>query len=264
MSQTLEITKVDNVTEEERKRIEYNSRIKENYRKMMTMDCSELKNGGLEERTYSYPSLDSYKPLLARREITFEDVLIPEEVKKETQQRPQAQATQRAYSSNIDFSSTIYTSSAYREAALRKERAASAVAETTDETLCMPTSTTLQYGTRPLMQTSTAPVAAPTAKTGVATANSTEVAASQDMRAYYTSLAKKVAVAFAVAVVVMMVVIAINSAVLGGIDLQIMNLQQELSALQAQAQSLQQAIANETSWESILEFIQQSGMIQAV
>lgn len=340
MSQTLGFIQTDRYTEEDNKRKSYNSQISENYQRMMTMNSSDWANQLLEERFQSSP--EAQKRLQPRRPITFENVVIPENVRRETQQypvmhqapvaqqyptmrqapvvqqypamrqapvaqqypamqqtpvvqqyptmqqapvaQPNMQTAQTAYVPKTNYSDSIYTSSANRQAAWQNERAAATVAEVRDETLSMPTSTTLQYGrqAQAAMQTAAsvapayapgyttyspaqpaAPAYAPTAAPKVETGTRTVASAAEDMRAYYASLAKKVLVAFAVAFVVMMVVIAVNSAILGSINLELTALQEELSVLQAEVSELQQSIAQETSWESILAFIQQNGMIQS-
>jgi hypothetical protein len=68
---------------------------------------------------------------------------------------------------------------------------------------------------------------------------------------------------FAVAFLVLMTVITINSAILGGMDVELTALQQALDEVMAHVADLQNAIAQERSWSSILEFIEQSGMVAA-
>ncbi len=240
MSEILELTKTENVTKEE-----HNARIGENYQKLFTANCSELKNSAVEE--VKYPSLDAYRPLHTRRELTFEDVQIPEEVVNE----PRAQAPKANTAPAIDYKNSIYNDPAYRQAALRREQAVMESDEEESE-LSMPTGTTLQYG----KATAQSVTYAPTAKM-----DRVVFTAVNDEKVYLAALAKKVAVAVAVAFVVMMVVIAVNSAVLNGMNLQIIDLQQTLYTLQSEVQGLEQAIANETSWETILSFIQTNGMV---
>ena len=287
MSETVKTeTSVETLTEEERRRIEFNSRIGENYRRMMTMDGAALKNEvKTEER--QYPSLDAYRPLHARKEITFEDVQIPEEIRRETEmyysgdaRNAAAPAPTRTYSPVQNFQDSIYAAPGYREAALRRERASamqSAMAQTltADETLSMPTATTLQYGNvdgqaAPMYATATAMPAAPAMPAAMPAAMPRVIAsAAQDARAYYAALLKKAVVGFAVACVLLLVVIAVNSAILSGMNGEIASLQQTLDSIAAQAADLQAQIdsfivpGENGVPPAIWEFITESGMIAA-
>lgn len=277
MSETVKTeTSVETLNEEERKRIEFNSRIGENYRRMMTMDGAALKSEvKIEER--QYPSLDAYRPLHARKEITFEDVQIPEEIRRETEMYNGASAAPaRKYSPVQDFQNSIYAASGYREAALRRERASamqSAMAQTltADETLSMPTATTLQYGNvsgqaAPMYFEATAMPAAPAMPAAMPRVIAS---AAQDARAYYAALLKKAVVGFAVACVLLLVVIAVNSAILSGMNSEIASLQQTLDSIAAQAADLQAQIdsfivpGENGVPPAIWEFITENGMIAA-
>ena len=281
MSETVKTeTSVETLTEEERKRIEFNSRIGENYRRMMTMDSAALKSEvKTEER--QYPSLDAYRPLHTRKEITFEDVQIPEEIRRETEMYNGASAAPaRKYSPVQNFQDSIYAAPGYREAALRRERASamqSAMAQTltADETLSMPTATTLQYGNvsgqaAPMYATATAMPAAPAMPAAMPAAMPRVIAsAAQDARAYYAALLKKAVVGFAVACVLLLVVIAVNSAILSGMNSEIASLQQTLDSIAAQAADLQAQIdsfivpGENGVPPAIWEFITENGMIAA-
>lgn len=281
MSETVKTeTSVETLTEEERKRIEFNSRIGENYRRMMTMDGAALKSEvKTEER--QYPSLDAYRPLHARKEITFEDVQIPEEIRWETEMYNGASvAPAKKYSPVQDFQNSIYAAPGYREAALRRERASamqSAMAQTltADETLSMPTATTLQYGNvsgqaAPMYFEATAMPAAPAMPAAMPVTMPRVIAsAAQDARAYYAALLKKAVVGFAVACVLLLVVIAVNSAILSGMNSEIASLQQTLDSIAAQAADLQARIdsfivpGENGVPPAIWEFITENGMIAA-
>ena len=248
MSRILEQTTVDSMMEEERKRVEHNARNRENLQKLIHMDASQWRREQAQAER-EYPSIESYRPAHARREITFEDVLIPEEVQRETRAAVVERLKQSSPSPAANFSDSIYASPTYRQAAIARERGALATA-TEEEQLSMPTGTTLQYAN----SVAVAEKAQPYTEKVVFTAQ-------QDDTAYLAAVLRKLAITFAVAFAVLMVVVTINSAILNGLDMQIISLQQELSALQAQAADLQQAIAQETSWESIWNFIQANGMV---
>ncbi len=281
-------TSAETLTEEERRRREYNSRIGENYRRMMTMDSAALTNEMEQERRY--PSLDAYRPLHARREITFEDVQIPESIRRETETyagRPSAPApkAKAAPSAGIDFQNSIYASPAYRAAALRREQQKSAwemQAEEADETLAMPTATTLQYGKAtlysgtyaraeraPEVMTAPVPPYAPPAAARPAAMPRVVATPAEDAHAYYAALLKKVIVCFAVAFVVLMVVIAVNSAILSSMDAEIATLQQTLDALANEVAALQESVnayivpGENGVPPAIWDFIVENGMVPA-
>lgn len=268
-----EPAKTETLSEEERKRIEYNSHIGENYRRIMTMDGAALRNEKTEER--HYPSLDAFRPLHARKEITFEDVQIPEEIRRETElfasnaSAPAAPAERRTAPA-FEFRNSIYADPGYREAARRKEAAfrGETAATAPDEALAMPTPTTLQYGKATAQEAfwetdATLPAAAPAALPRVI------ATPAEDARAYYAALLKKVLVGFAAAFVVMMVVIAVNSAVLNGMNLEIAALQQTLDTLSQEVAALQEAVGQYTIAgpngvpPAIWDFIVENGMILA-
>lgn len=248
MGDTLELRKTENLTSEEEKRREHNAHTAENYRKMMTMGTAEDTDGyvALDK---GYPSLSDYRPVHARREITFEDVLIPDEVRNET--RSQNYTTASYTSASPDYANSIYTDSAYREAAFRREKESKTlfVPDAEENELSMPTEATLQY--------------APAATTAQATATVQQALsyASEETRAYYASLAKKVAIVFGVAFVALMAVIIVNTVILNGMELQIVDFQQALTALQMEVKDLQSQIDSETAWDSVWAFIQANGMI---
>ena len=275
MSETVKTqTSAETLTEEERRRREFNSRIGENYRRMMTMDGAALRNE-VKTQERQYPSLDAYRPLHARREITFEDVQIPEEIRRETEGRAPAagrgSVQAKSYSPVQDFQSSIYAAPGYREAALRRELAsarqsAAAEAPAEDDALSMPTATTLQYGSATEQANAKAaalPLSAPVSFPHVI------ATPAEDARAYYAALLKKVAVAFAVALTLMLIVVAVNSAILSGMNAEMVSLQQTLDALAAQAGELQEQVnaflvpGENGVPPAVWDFILQNGMVAA-
>ena len=238
---------------EAQKREAYNAKISENYKRLIEGNVSDLKEEATSENTHrKYDSLDAYKPLHARKEITFEDVQVPEELMANAQARPQARpVTEKAPAPTRE---NIFTSKEYVEAANRMATQTGVVfaPEVRDETLSVPTGTTLQYGA-----TQTAENIA-TKPASVASVQSVAAERSQ----YYAQLLKKVIAIFAVAVVVLLVAITVNSAVLRGMDVRLSDLQGTLEVLRKEVEALQQSVQNETSMKSILEFISRVGMIK--
>jgi hypothetical protein len=92
---------------------------------------------------------------------------------------------------------------------------------------------------------------------------SKETVAVSAEREYYLNLAKKYLAIFAVAFLVMMTVITVNSVILNGMDIELTTLQQTLQSVMDQVSELQSAIAAERDWSSILEFIERTGMVLA-
>ncbi|MBP5242588.1 MAG: hypothetical protein J6Z36_02735 [Clostridia bacterium] len=124
--------------------------------------------------------------------------------------------------------------------AMQNERVSTAFASASaDATLSMPTQTTLQY---------TKPAAS---KMKTAAVQKTDDA----VRVYYAQLAQKLAVMLAVTFAIMMVVIAVNSAIINGMDMQIVNLEQTLEVLQNTYAELQSSIQEATNLETFLQFL---------
>lgn len=220
---------------QEQTREEHNAHIGERYRRMMSMDYSAAQNdapAASSART-EYSSIASARPVF-ERPLTFEQVEIPEELQRPAQKRAPEQKRDR-------YAESVCSSPSYRAAVFGTgER------EEEESELSRPTGTTLQY-----LEVK----AEPTVKTQKAESAVT------DLQRYYASVLKNCIVVFAVAFVVVMAVIAINSAVLGGLDLRIADLQQTYLSLTAQYNGLLESIAQETGWESILAFIEANGMI---
>lgn len=234
---------------EAQKRDAYNAKISENYKRLIEGNVSDLKEEATSENTHrKYDSLDAYKPLHARKEITFEDVQVPAELMADTEVRSVEKKAP------VSTGENIFTSKAYVEAANRmaSQTGTVFVPETTDETLSVPTDTTLQYS---------AAQAATETFTQTKTVSSAKSVAAERSE-YYAQLLKKVITVFAVAVFILLVAITVNSAVLRGMDVQLSGLQETLEALRKEVEALQQAVKDETSMESILEFISKVGMIK--
>lgn len=277
----------ETLLKEEQERLEYNSQIPANYQNLMTMSGAELrKEENLPERKYS--TIDSYKPYYSNqyygdKEITFEDVQIPDGMQWGAKQAEEPKKAQ-AYSPALDFQNSIYADPYYRKAAgeLSSRRQliqpepeypeaqpapgpeqAYAQAQAAqapgmyqrqayyDESLAFPTATTLQYG-----QAAARPHAAEDTRTRAVVRS-----AEEDEQLYYAALAKKLIVFFSVVFVALLVVIGINTAVINGMDIEIAALEETLAALQQEVADLQEAIADATSWETILEFIESHGMV---
>lgn len=235
---------IDIVTEAQ-KREAYNAKIGENYKRLMEGNVSELKNEAVSQSAQrKYDSLDAYKPLHARKEITFEDVQIPADFMAQNTAPVKNAAPAQTIGRDSVLQSKEYVEASNRMAA---QSGAAFAPQTQDQSLFVPTSATLQYGS------------AQTAAKPAAQAAAQSVAAEQS--AYYAQMLKKVIAVFAVAVVALLLVITVNSAVLRGMDLQIENLQVTLDALRAEVEALQQAVESETAWENILDYILGLGMI---
>lgn len=239
------------IVSESQKRESHNAKNKENYNRLINGDLSDIKEGvSSENKTVKYDSLNAFRPLHERREITFEDVQIPADLmaNAETHSMP---------SSKVQHTENILTSRGYVEAANRMAAQTDSVLapETADETLSVPTGTTLQYAGG-----QTATEADVKTVTRTATVSSIKSVAAERSE-YYAKLLKKVIAVFAVAAVVLLTIIAVNSAVLRGLDVYLNDLNLALEALKEEVAALEEAVEEETSWESILEFITQAGML---
>lgn len=269
---------------EEEERQKYNAQIPENYQNLMTMSGAELKKEeNLPERKYL--TIDSWNPLYyGNKEITFEAVQIPDDMQWGAKQAEEPKKAP-AYSPTLDFQNSIYADPYYRKAAgelssrrqliqpepeypeaqpapdfgqgymMQGAQAPGMYQQQAyyDESLAVPTATTLQYS-----QAAARPRAAEDTRTRAVVRS-----AEEDEQIYYAELAKKLIVFFSVVFVALLVVIGINTAVINGMDIEIAALEETLEALQQEVAELQEAIADATSWETILEFIESHGMVYA-
>lgn len=229
---------------EVRKRESYNAKIKENYKKLMEGDASDLKEKASETNAKErYESLNAFRPLHERREITFEDVQVPESFMATVQANPQGAVRQ-----TVRTAENILTSREYVEAANRMAEMTGAFAPVAENPVYAASAAVIDAPTieRPVERPMTRP--AESASASVANVD-------------YAKLLKTVIAAFAVTAVMLLIVIAVNSAVLRGMDVQLQALNASLEVVKSEVAALEAAIDEETAWESILEFIKRVGMV---
>ena len=250
MNNTLEKNASTLLEEQTRRECEeHNANISDNYKKLM--EASVTVEDVSKTETKRFTPLEYYRPVQERKEITFEDVLIPEnrmraqKAASPVTEKPDEASNRQKYA--IRERENVLNSPGYVEASRllekQSERVSAAFASaTTEETLSMPTQTTLQY---------TKPVAAAQHQTATAVANKADDA----VRVYYAQLAQKMAVILAAAFAVMMVVITINSAVINGMDIQIVNLEHTLETLQNTYAELQNSIQEAKDIATFLQYL---------
>jgi hypothetical protein len=273
MNSLLERQNTQSLSDEREKTEEqqHNAHIGENYRRLFAGSSTSVPGPQDEKR---FATIHEYNILASK--ITFEQAErerqeriqanIQENLQENMQAAPsEAQDQSTVSAAKIAATSEILNSPYYQEAVRRRSLGMEAEAPVSD----MPVSEAIEVPSREEeLATETAEKAADEAlraakESSKAMQKAKAVAVTSAEREYYLNLAKKYLAVFAVAFLVLMTVITINSAILGGMDVELTALQQALDEVMARVADLQNAIAQERSWSSILEFIEQSGMVAA-
>jgi hypothetical protein len=254
MNSLLERQKAETLSDERERTDEqqHNAQIGENYRRLFADSSTSAPERQEQEKRYA--TLEEYNILASK--ITFEQAEREKQEYTEALQR-EAQNDATVSAAKIAATSEILNSPYYQEAARRKEfgeESAAPVSESVAEPFreeSLAEETAREAARETLKAAEESSKAIQKAKTAPASAE----------REYYMNLAKKYLAVFAVAFLVLMTVITINSAIIGGLDVELTTLQQALDDVMGRVADLQNAIAQERSWSSILEYIEQSGMV---
>jgi hypothetical protein len=255
MNSLLERQKAETLSDERERTDEqqHNAQIGENYRRLFADSSTSAPERQEQEKRYA--TLEEYNILASK--ITFEQAEREKQEYTEALQR-EAQNDATVSAAKIAATSEILNSPYYQEAARRKEfgeESAAPVSESVAEPFreeSLAEETAREAARETLKAAEESSKAIQKAKTAVATSAERE---------YYINLAKKYLAVFAVAFLILMTVITINSAIIGGLDVELTTLQQALDDVMGRVADLQNAIAQERSWSSILEYIEQSGMV---
>lgn len=225
----------------EEKELRHNAEINANYQKYFCVNKQPEIEYFQETKSRS---LASRKDSAEFRE-TFEEVRRQDIERRllEVENRKNAAAQKSVYSAVKDaVNSDILNSEFYQRAAIRKEMGLTG--EVDEETV--------------------AEVKSAVQEVVSAVEEVNEVAKSQTAvasREQWEKFAKRAIALFAVAVILLMTVIAINSAVINGMDLEYATLQQTLQTLQNDIAVLRDSIAQQTSWESVFAYIRENGLV---
>ncbi len=229
---------------EEQKALNFNSRISDNYKKLINPDLKKAEEimGEAPAETYEEPVYDT-------PESYARAMLYPE--REQEQPAPQfvhQRVTEDLFRADSPINNRIaqieapaYEQPAYEQAAY--EQPAQAYAEEASEDLT-PTMTTIQYRTDLYREE--------------------QRAATEEKKGYsMTAKGKLLMCVYAIVVAVVLALIIINTSVLNNLDSSIAAREAELSSVAAQAQALQDEISELTSAESIISRAEEElGMIR--
>ena len=236
---------------EEQKALDFNSRIRNNYKKLIDHDFKRAEDIMGEapvaeaEPVYDSPEAYARATLYPEREQEQAPQFVHHRV-EEALFRADSPINRTAYAQPQApaYEQPAYEQAAYEQAAPAYEEYAQPYAEEASEDLT-PTATTIQYRTDLYRDE-----------------QQVQAAAEEKKRFAMTATGKLLMCVYAIVVVVVLSLIIINTSVLNTLDRSIAERQAQLDSIVAQAQALKEEVEELTSEESILARAEEMGIIK--
>ncbi len=234
------------VMTEEQKALDFNSRIRNNYKKLIDPDFKRA-----EDIMGEAPVQETAAPVYDSPEAYARATLYPEREQEQAPQfvhhrvegdlfRADSPINRTAYA---EPQAPAYEQPVYEQAAPAYEEYAQPYAEEASEDLT-PTATTIQYRSDLYREE-----------------QQVQTAAEEKKRFAMTATGKLLMCVYAIVVVVVLSLIIINTSVLNTLDRSIAERQAQLDSVVAQAQALKEEVEELTSEESILSRAEEMGII---
>ena len=243
------------VMTEEQKALDFNSRIRNNYKKLIDPDFKSA-----EDIMGDAPVQEAAQPVYDSPEAYARATLYPEREQEQAQAQqfvhhrvegdlfradsPINNRTAYAQPQAPAYEQPAYEQAAYEQPAPAYEEYAQPYAEEASEDLT-PTATTIQYRTDLYRDE-----------------QQVQAAAEEKKRFAMTATGKLLMCVYAIVVVVVLALIIINTSVLNTLDRSIAERQAQLDSIVAQAQALKEEVEELTSEESILARAEEMGIIK--